>query len=271
MSVDNTLTLNNGIEIPKVQLGTWLMNNDEVKRAVQQAVKIGYRGFDTAKDYGNELGVGKGIWNSDIERSELFLTTKIPTNVKDYKNTKLAIDEALTTFGLDYIDLLLIHSPQPWIEVNRVSDRHFEGNLENWQAMEEALKAGKVRAIGVSNFLKEDVDNILKNGEIVPAVNQIEVNVGHTPWELMNYCQSQGMIIEAYSPLAHGRLLTNSKIKELAKKYRVSPAQLMLKYDLQLGCVVLPKSDDIDEMKQNLELDFTINSRDMDKLKRLEL
>ena len=137
--------------------------------------------------------------------------------------------------------------------------------------MEEALKAGKVRAIGVSNFLKEDVDNILKNGEIVPAVNQIEVNVGHTPWELMNYCQSQGMIIEAYSPLAHGRLLTNSKIKELAKKYRVSPAQLMLKYDLQLGCVVLPKSDDIDEMKQNLELDFTINSRDMDKLKRLEL
>lgn len=162
MSVDNTLTLNNGIKIPKVQLGTWLMNNDEVKRAVQQAVKIGYRGFDTAKDYGNELGVGKGIWNSDIERSELFLTTKIPTNVKDYKNTKRAIDEALTTFGLDYIDLLLIHSPQPWIEVNRVSDRHFEGNLENWQAMEEALKAGKVRAIGVSNFLKEDVDNILK-------------------------------------------------------------------------------------------------------------
>ena len=117
-----------------------------------------------------------------IERSELFLTTKIPTNVKDYKNTKRAIDEALTTFGLDYIDLLLIHSPQPWIEVNRVSDRHFEGNLENWQAMEEALKAGKVRAIGVSNFLKEDVDNILKNGEIIPAVNQIEVNVGHTPW-----------------------------------------------------------------------------------------
>jgi len=171
MSVDNTLTLNNGIKIPKVQLGTWLMNNDEVKRAVQQAVKIGYRGFDTAKDYGNELGVGKGIWNSDIERSELFLTTKLPTNVKDYKNTKRAIDKALTTFGLDYIDLLLIHSPQPWIEVNRVSDRHFEGNLENWQAMEEALKAGKVRAIGVSNFLKEDVDNILKNGEIVPAVN----------------------------------------------------------------------------------------------------
>lgn len=154
MSVDNTLTLNNGIKIPKVQLGTWLMNNDEVKRAVQQAVKIGYRGFDTAKDYGNELGVGKGIWNSDIERSELFLTTKLPTNVKDYKNTKRAIDKALTTFGLDYIDLLLIHSPQPWIEVNRVSDRHFEGNLENWQAMEEALKAGKVRAIGVSNFFK---------------------------------------------------------------------------------------------------------------------
>lgn len=271
MSVSNTLTLNNGIEIPKIQLGTWLMNNNDAKKSVQEAVKLGYRGFDTAKDYGNELGVGKGIWNSDIERSELFLTTKIPTNVKDYSHTKEAIDQALTTFGLDYIDLLLIHSPQPWIEVNRTNDRHFEGNLENWQAMEEAVKAGKVRAIGVSNFLREDIDNILQHAEVVPAVNQIEVHIGHTPLDLINYCQDKGMIIEAYSPLSHGGLLTNPIIDKFAQKYEVSPAQLMLKYDLQLGCVVLPKSDAIQEMKQNLDLDFTLSSSDMEELKKLKL
>lgn len=162
-----------------------------------------------------------------------FLTTKVPTAVKDYEGTKKSIDEALEKFSLDYIDLLLIHSPQPWVEVNRTPDRHFKGNLENWRAMEEAVKAGKVRAIGVSNFLKEDLDNIIDTGTIKPAVNQIEVNIGNTPLTLMKCCQEQGIIVEAYSPLAHGRALTNLKIKKYADKYHVSPAQLMLKYDCQ--------------------------------------
>ncbi len=144
MKFAKTLTLNNGVEIPQIQLGTWLINNDDVRKVVRQAIGVGYRSFDTAKDYGNEKGVGKGIWNSDIERSDIFLTTKLPTAVKDYEGTKEAIDDALDRFSLEYIDLLLIHSPQPWIEVNRTDDRHFEGNLENWRAMEEAVKASKV-------------------------------------------------------------------------------------------------------------------------------
>lgn len=270
MYADTTLTLNNGVKIPRVQMGTWLMNNDEVKKMVRQAIMEGYKAFDTARDYGNEAGVGKGIWNSDIERSDIFLTTKIPTAVKDYEGTKQAIDEALNKFSLDYIDLLLIHSPQPWIEVNRTSDRHFEGNLENWRAMEEAVKAGKVRAIGVSNFLVEDVDNIIENGTMMPAVNQIGVNIGNTPLPLMQYCQKQGILIEAYSPLAHGRLITNTTIKQYADKYKVSPAQLMLRYDCQLGCVVLPKTDKIDEMKQDRQLDFEISDEDMEKLEKLK-
>ncbi|ANZ55309.1 aldo/keto reductase [Lactobacillus helveticus] len=270
MKFAKTLTLNNGVEIPQIQLGTWLINNDDVRKVVRQAIGVGYRSFDTAKDYGNEKGVGKGIWNSDIERSDIFLTTKLPTAVKDYEGTKEAIDDALDRFSLEYIDLLLIHSPQPWIEVNRTDDRHFEGNLENWRAMEEAVKAGKVRAIGVSNFLQEDVANIVDNGTIKPAVNQIEVHIDKVPMDLMNYCKSLGIQIEAYSPLAHGRLLKDPKINEYANKYNVSPAQLMLAFDLQLGCIVLPKSDNIAEMKENLHIDFRINDEDMEKLIKLK-
>lgn len=270
MKFAKTLTLNNRVEIPQIQLGTWLINNDDVRKVVRQAIGVGYRSFDTAKDYGNEKGVGKGIWNSDIERSDIFLTTKLPTAVKDYEGTKEAIDDALDRFSLEYIDLLLIHSPQPWIEVNRTDDRYFEGNLENWRAMEEAVKAGKVRAIGVSNFLQEDVANIVDNGTIKPAVNHIEVHIDKVPMDLMNYCKSLGIQIEAYSPLAHGRLLKDPKINEYANKYNVSPAQLMLAFDLQLGCIVLPKSDNIAEMKENLHIDFRINDEDMEKLIKLK-
>lgn len=270
MKFAKTLTLNNGVGIPQIQLGTWLINNDDVRKVVRQATGVGYRSFDTAKDYGNEKGVGKGIWNSDIERSDIFLTTKLPTAVKDYEGTKEAIDDALDRFSLEYIDLLLIHSPQPWIEVNRTDDRHFEGNLENWRAMEEAVKAGKVRAIGVSNFLQEDVANIVDNGTIKPAVNQIEVHIDKVPMDLKNYCKSLGIQIEAYSPLAHGRLLKDPKINEYANKYNVSPAQLMLAFDLQLRCIVLPKSDNIAEMKENLHIDFRINDEDMKKLIKLK-
>lgn len=270
MKFAKTLTLNNRVEIPQIQLGTWLINNDDVRKVVRQAIGVGYRSFDTAKDYGNEKGVGKGIWNSDIERSDIFLTTKLPTAVKDYEGTKEAIDDALDRFSLEYIDLLLIHSPQPWIEVNRTDDRYFEGNLENWRAMEEAVKAGKVRAIGVSNFLQEDVANIVDNGTIKPAVNHIEVHIDKVPMDLMNYCKSLGIQIEAYSPLAHGRLLKDPKINEYANKYNVSPAQLMLAFDLQLGCIVLPKSDNIAEMKEKLHIDFRINDEDMEKLIKLK-
>lgn len=220
MYSDKTITLNNGIKMPQIQLGTWLINNDDVRKTIRQAIEVGYRAFDTAKDYGNETGVGKGIWNSDVERSDIFLTTKLPTAVKDYEGTKKAIDDALDRFSLEYIDMMLIHSPQPWIEVNRTNDRHFEGNLENWRAMEEAVKAGKIRAIGVSNFLEEDVDNIVKNGSIKPAVNQIEVHIDKVPKELMDYCQQLGILIEAYSPLSHGRLLNERKVRDMLRNIR---------------------------------------------------
>lgn len=267
---NKSVILNNGEKIPQIQLGTWLINNGEVNKVVRQAINIGYRVFDTAKDYGNESGVGKGIWNSDIERSDIFLTTKLPTAVKDYEGTKKAIDAALDKFDLEYIDLLLIHSPQPWIEVNRINDRHFKGNLENWRAMEEAVKAGKVRSIGVSNFLQEDIENIVNNGTITPAVNQIEVYIGKVPMELMDYCKKLGIKIEAYSPLSHGKLLNDDQIIAYAKKYNVTPAQLMLAFDMQLGCIVISKSDNVTEMKENLNINFKISDEDMAKLIKIK-
>lgn len=270
MYSDKTLMLNNGVEVPRIQLGTWLINNDDVRKVIRQAINVGYRAFDTAKDYGNESGVGKGIWNSDVERSDIFLTTKLPTSIKDYEGTKKAIDDALDRFSLEYIDMLLINSPQPWIEVNRINDRHFEGNLENWRAMEDALKAGKVRSIGVSNFLQEDVANIVNNSSIKPVVNQIEVHIGNVPTDLMKYCKNLGIQIEAYSPLAHGRLLKDPRIRTYAEKYHVSPAQLMLSFDLQLGCIVLPKSDNVKEMQENLNIDFEISADDMADLVKLK-
>ena len=205
-----------------------------------------------------------------IQRSDIFLTTKLPTAVKDYEGTKKAIDAALDKFGLEYIDLLLIHSPQPWIEVNRTNDRHFKGNLENWRAMEEAVKAGKVRSIGVSNFLQEDIENIVNNGTITPAVNQIEVHIGKVPVELMDYCKKLGIKIEAYSPLSHGKLLNDDQIIAYAKKYNVTPAQLMLAFDMQLGCIVIPKSDNVTEMKENLNLNFKISDEDIAKLIKIK-
>lgn len=171
---------------------------------------------------------------------------------------------------MEYIDLLLIHSPQPWIEVNRINDRHFKGNLENWRAMEEAVKAGKVRSIGVSNFLQEDIENIVNNGTITPAVNQIEVYIGKVPMELMDYCKKLGIKIEAYSPLSHGKLLNDDQIIAYAKKYNVTPAQLMLAFDMQLGCIVISKSDNVTEMKENLNINFKISDEDMAKLIKIK-
>lgn len=265
-----TITLNNGIKAPLLALGTWLMDNDEAEKAVKEAIKLGYRHIDTAQAYGNEEGVGRGIKNSGIRREEIFVTTKVAAELKDYDSVKKSIDESLKRLGLDYIDLLIIHSPQPWKEVNQSSDRHFQGNLEAYRAMEDAYKAGKVHAIGVSNFLKEDIDNIVNNAEIKPMVNQVLCHISNTPLDLIDYCQKQGIVMEAYSPIAHGAVLENEAIKKMADKYQVSIAQLCIRYDLQLNMITLPKTSNPEHMKSNAEVDFVISDEDMDYLKHLK-
>lgn len=270
MIFKETYKMNNGSQIPKLALGTWLIENDEAAKAVCEAIKIGYRHIDTAQAYGNERGVGEGIRKCGVAREEIFITSKVAAEHKTYQSAADSIDETLGKTGLNYIDMMIIHSPQPWKEVNQSENRYFKENKEVWKALEDAVKAGKVKTIGVSNFLQEDIDNILQGCEIRPAVNQILAHISNTPLELINYCREKNILVEAYSPIAHGEALKNKSIKEMADKYNVSIPQLCIKYDLQLGMVVLPKTANPVHMKSNAKLDFKISDEDMEVLKNIE-
>lgn len=265
-----TYTLENGVKIPKLALGTWLMDNKGAEEAVKNAISIGYRHVDTAQAYGNEQGVGEGVRCCGIDRNEIFVTSKVAAEHKSYESAMASIDESLRTMGFEYIDLMLIHSPQPWVDVNQSDNRYKEENKEVWRAMENALKTGKVRAIGISNFLQEDVENLMDSYAVKPMVNQLLAHITNTPFELIDYCREQNIVVEAYSPVAHGEALKNQEIVQMAEKYSVSAAQLCMKYDLQLGLVVLPKTENPLHMKENADMDFVISDEDMNILKNLD-
>ncbi|WP_297412909.1 aldo/keto reductase [uncultured Helicobacter sp.] len=260
-------TLNNGNKIPKLGLGTWRIDDNVVEAAVREAFKVGYRHIDTAQAYGNERGVGEAVRKSKIKREELFITSKIRAEYKDYKSASASIDTSLKTMKLDFIDLMLIHSPQPWNSFRKGD--YFKENVEVYNALEDAQKAGKVRSIGVSNFLQKDLENILKNCKTKPAANQILCYIGNTPFTLLDYCKKQNILAEAYSPIAHGELLKDPRVIELAKKYNVSPAQICIRYTLELGLVSLPKSKTPKYIAENAQVDFTFSKADLQTLKKL--
>lgn len=270
MIFDETYTLANGVAIPKLGLGTWLLDNDQAEQAVKAAISLGYRHIDTAQAYGNEEGVGRGLAACGIPRDQVFVTTKVRAEHKTYASAAASIDESLHKLGLDYIDLVIIHAPQPWADFRSQTDRYFEGNRQAWQALEDAYEAGKVRAIGVSNFLADDLENILAACRVRPMVNQILCHISNTPFGLIDFCKSQGLVMEAYSPVAHGAILDNAQVGAMAEKYGVTVAQLCLAYDLQLGLVVLPKTAKAAHMQANAQADFTISDADMEKLRAME-
>ena len=265
-----TIRLSNGVEVPMLALGTWLIDDDVAAEAVRQAVKLGYRHVDTAQAYANERGVGEGIRTCGTPREQLFVTSKVAAEHKTYESAAASIDETLRQMGLDYLDMMIIHSPQPWVEVNQSDNRYIEGNRAAWRALEDALKAGKVRAIGVSNFLKEDIDSLWEAAEIKPMVNQVLCHISNTPLGLIEYCWSKGIVMEAYSPVAHGEALKNPAICAMAEKYGVSIPQLCIRFDLQLGMITLPKTANPAHMKSNGEVDFTISAEDMETLKHIK-
>lgn len=267
---DKKITLSNGVEVPQLGLGTWLIKEGDAVDAVRSAIELGYEHIDTAQVYGNERGVGEGIRQSGIARDKIFVTTKVAAEHKDYASAMAGIDKSLQKLGLEYIDMMIIHSPQPWKMVNQSEDRYFEGNLEAWRALTEAYKGGKLRAIGLSNFLEEDVDNIWDHAEVKPMVNQVLCHISNTPLALVEYCQKKGIVIEAYSPIAHGEALKNEKIAQMAKKYQVSVPQLCIRYDIQLDTIVLPKTANAEHMKSNAQVDFEISQEDMEILKNIE-
>jgi diketogulonate reductase-like aldo/keto reductase len=269
MILQENYVLSNGVAIPKLGFGTWRIDDDKVAEVVRAALEVGYRHIDTAQAYQNERGVGEGIRTSGLAREELFVTTKLDASIKTYHGAKSAIDGSFEALGLDYIDLLLIHSPQPWTEF-REGEHFFDGNLAAWRALEEAYDAGRLRAIGVSNFEQVDLDNILTNGSVKPQVNQILAHVSNTPIDLIDYSKKNDILVEAYSPVAHGKILDNPELVAMARKYSVTPAQLSLRYCLQLGVLPLPKSVNPEHLRTNALLDFDISDADFETLKTIE-
>ena len=260
----NYMTLSNGVKIPQLGLGTWFIDDDKVPDAIKAAVKIGYRHIDTAQAYGNERGVGEGVRTCGIPREELFVVSKVAAEHKTYEDAMAGIDETLAKMGLDYLDMMIIHSPQPWVKVNQCEDRYVEGNRSAWKALEDAYEAGKLKAIGVSNFQIGDIECLLETARIKPMVNQILLHISNTPIDLVEYCQKNGIVVEAYSPIGHGEILNHPEIAAMAKKYGVTVPQLCIRYTLQLGTISLPKTANPEHMKNNADVDFEISAEDME-------
>ena len=262
--------MNNNVKMPKLGYGVFQVSNEECERCVLDAISVGYRAIDTAQSYGNEEAVGNAIQKCGVPREELFVVSKVAAEHKTYESAAASIDETLAKMGLDYLDMMIIHSPQPWVEVNQSENRYVEGNRAAWRALEDAYKAGKLKAIGISNFQVGDIESLLETAEIKPMVNQILCHISNTPLELVEYCQKNGIAVEAYSPIAHGEILHQPEIQAMAEKYGVSVPQLCIRYTLQLGTISLPKTGNPEHMKTNAEVDFEISAEDMDVLKNIK-
>lgn len=261
------ITLNNGVKIPAIGLGTWqVADGEEGYSSCLAALRAGYRHIDTAYAYGNEPSVARAIADSGIARKEIFITTKLPADIKDYDGTRAHFEASLKNLGTDYLDLYLIHAPWPWSDVG--SDCT-SGNIAAWRAMIDLWEEGRVRAIGVSNFHAKDIEALIEATGFVPAVNQIRFFIGNTQNEIYNYCRERGILVEAYSPLATGAIVEHGDLTGVAQKYGVSVARLCIRYCIEKGTLPLPKSVNEERIKENLLVDFEISSEDMKYLDSL--
>ncbi len=253
-SLTETKQLANGVQIPQVAFGTWqIPSGDTAYQAVTAALKAGYRHIDTALAYRNEASVGQAIRDSGIPRDQIFVTTKLPAETKTYRGALADFEESIKNLGLDYVDLYLVHAPWPWGQMGRNFD---EGNLEVWQAMEEIYQSGRAKAIGVSNFAVRDLKNLFKQATVKPMVNQIQYYLGFTEPKITSFSEANGLLVEAYSPLATGGVLNNPEVQKYADQYGVSVAQLALRFVLQNGVLPLPKAVTPAHIEANTHLDF---------------
>lgn len=260
-ALTDAVTLANGQTIPQVGFGTWLLKEgDECYRAVSDALRLGYRHIDTARAYHNEASVGRAIRDSGIPREEIYVTSKLPAEAKSYEAALAEFETTMAEIGLDHLDLYLVHAPWPWDEMGKDCR---EENKVVWRAMEEFLASGRVKAIGVSNFGPDDLASLLPTCTTVPAVDQIRWFVGLDPSDTVAACAGHGIVVEAYSPFAHGLIVNHPEIADIAGRYGVSAPQLCIRYLLQKGAVVLPKATTTAHIRQNGELDFRITNSDM--------
>lgn len=262
------IEMNNGLPVPSIGFGTWQTpDGDTAANAVKYAIESGYRHIDTAAVYGNEQGVGRGIRESRIDRRELFVTSKVWNTERGYDSTLRAFDKTLNDLQLDYLDLYLIH----WPAVAGQFENWRQINADTWRAMEKLQAEGKIRAIGVSNFLPHHLKALMGDASVVPAVNQIEFHPGFMQTGCVECCKAHGILVEAWSPLGTGRMLGNETLKGIAGKYHVSVAQLCIRWVLQNGVLPLPKSVTPVRIRENLDVfGFEISEDDMQVTNRME-
>ena len=264
-----TFKLYNGVEIPAIGYGTWRTRPAEVcEKAVYEAIEVGYTHIDGAAVYKNEESVGKAIQKSNIQRKNLFVTSKVWNDMRGYEKTKEAFYTSLEKLGLDYLDLYLIHWPNPLA----FRDKMEEMNAETWRAMEDLYMEGKIKAIGVSNFKIHHLESLMKNARIKPMVNQIECTIGFIQQDVIDYCHQNDILVEGWSPLGNGKLFNSDILNDYADKYNKSIAQITLRYLLQKEILPLPKSTNKERMKQNIDIfDFEISKEDMDAIDALKI
>ncbi|MDR0644048.1 MAG: aldo/keto reductase [Treponema sp.] len=250
-SLTDSYQLSNGVEIPCVGFGTWQMPNGEAAvSSVKTAIATGYRHIDTAQGYDNEESVGRAVKESGVKREELFITSKLTNSEHGYEKTLAAFEGTMKKLDMGYLDLFLIHWPNPVAFRNN----WHEVNAETWKAFEELYQAKRIRAIGISNFHQRHIEPLLKTATIAPMVNQIRLCPGDTQDEVVAYCRSQGMVLEAYSPLGVGRIFEVPEMQALAQKYGKSIAQICIRWSLQMGFLPLPKSVTPSRIKENADV-----------------
>jgi diketogulonate reductase-like aldo/keto reductase len=266
-ALTDTFSLANGVQIPGVGFGTWqIPDGQETYDSVRVALDAGYRHIDTAAAYGNEASVGRAVRDSGIAREDLFITTKLKAEIKDTQGARAAFERSTAALDLGVIDLYLIHAPWPWSDMG--SD-HRAGNIEAWKVFEELYGDGKVRSIGVSNFVVPDLESLTAATDIVPHANQIRWFIGNTQPATTAWCKEHDVLVEGYSPLATGRLLEDDRLAAIAEKYGVSVAQLSIRYLLEHDVLPLPKSVTPERIRLNAELDFEIAPDDLTALDAL--
>ncbi len=257
--------LSNGVKMPNLAFGTFKVNEGDDVQVILDAIEAGYRHFDTAAFYNTEEALGKAIKKSGIPREEFFVTTKVWKTYMGYEGAKKSFEESLEKLDMDYVDLLLIHWPRP----DEKSDWK-KLDIETWKAFEEIYKEGKAKAIGVSNFLNNHMQNILDNCEVVPMVNQIEFHPGYIQKDVVDFDKKHGIVVEAWSPLGRERVFKDKLLNKLAEKYGKSVAQICLAFALQMDVVPLPKSSSVERMKQNMDIDFELEKEDFEKILNME-
>lgn len=265
-NIHDCYTLSNGIRIPCIAFGTYKAAQEDNVKTIQLAIEAGYRYFDTASFYDTERVLGEAIKQSGIPREEFFVVSKVWKTEMGYANTKRAFKQSLECLQMEYLDGYLIHWPKPYPE----AEDWKELDRETWRAMEELYLEGKIRTIGLSNFLPQHIEPLLQKCQIQPMMNQLEIHPGYSKTAAVQYCKEKGMILQAWSPIGRGRVLQDELIVELAKKYGVTPARICLRYLVQNGIIPLPKSSSLERMKENQNVfSFALSKEDMYRLETM--